>query len=226
MTQEELYEWFLEENKKASIHILSEGTLEDNKKARHDYKVVHGRSIDYAISCDKDWKTFMIDTLSNIKIEYSETEFKKIADNLPFHDSHWGWFNKYRCLTESNYDWFYIIADNKVQAVCITCHPKISLFDKQNIFYIEYIAVAPWNRKSNFIERVYNGLGTLLIKSVCLFFHDMQHYRYGFSLSAVPQAKGFYESIGMTSFPEYDHHNLFFYEIDEKNTVSFLGGAE
>lgn len=225
MTREEIFEWIQEEDRKTSIEILLEDSLKDLENNLHDFKVVHGRSIDYAIRCDRDWKKFMIEILSNIKVNYSPSEFIAIADSLPFHDSHWEWFTKYRCLAEFNYDWFYIIAENMVQAICITYHPKESLFDKKNIFYIEYIAVAPWNRKSTFIERRYKGLGTLLIKTICNYFHETKHFRYGFSLSAVPEAKGFYESIGMKPFKEYDHHNLSFYEIDEKSTSKFLGGT-
>ena len=226
MTKEELYEWFQTENSKSSINTLKEGSLKDNKNIEHAYKIEHGRSIDYAIRCDRDWKSFMINTLSIIKMEHSGSDFIKIANNLPFHDSHWEWFTKYRCLTEVNYDWFYLAAENQIQAVCITYHPKESLFDREPIFYIEYIAVAPWNRKSDFIERKFHGIGSMLIQAVCHYFHDEKNYRYGFSLSAVPQATGFYESIGMKAFPEYDHDNLFFYELDEKSTYKFLGGTE
>lgn len=226
MTKEEIYEWFQAENSKSSIQTLVEGSLKDNKNFEHSYKIEYGRSIDYSIRCDRDWKNFMISTLSIMKQEHSENEFRQIADNLPFHDFHWKWFAKYRCLTELNYDWFYIIAENQIQAVCITYHPKESLFDKRPIFYIEYIAVAPWNRKSDFIERKFHGIGTLLIQAVCHYFHDVKKYRYGFSLSAVPQATGFYESIGMKAFPEYDHDDLFFYELDEKSAYKFLGGTE
>lgn len=211
---------------KSSCEVLCKGILTACDTSKYEYKIVHGRSIEFAIQCDKDWKSFMINTLSNLKMEYSECDFLDIADSLPFHDSHWDWFRKYRILNESAYDWFYIIADGTVQAVCITHHPRESLFDKKDIFYIEYIAVAPWNRKSDFIERKFQGLGTLLIKMVCQYFCDVHHYRYGFSLSAVPQAKGFYESIGMTAFPAYDYDLLSFYEINEENAKNFVGGAK
>ena len=226
MTKEELYEWYQSEINKYSQELLSEGQIADCANNSHDYKIVHGRNLDFAVQCDREWKNYMLNLLLNIKTENNEADFIDIVDSLPFHDSHWQWFTKYRCLKSSEYDWFYVIADNKVQAICITNHPKESLFDKQDIFYIEYIAVAPWNRKSEYIKRKFHGLGALLIKAVCKYFNTAYHYRYGFSLSAVPQAKSFYGSIGMTAFPEYDHDSLSFYEMNEENTINFLGGSK
>lgn len=226
MTKEELYTWYQEEINKGSQELISEGTIISCNRKAYEYKIIHGRNLDFTIQCDQDWKKFVLEILSELRSKYSESEFIDIADSLPFHDFHWRWFEKYRCLETTRFDWFYIICDNQVQGVCITSHPKESLFDKQNIFYIEYIAVAPWNRKCDFIVRKFHGLGTLLIKTVCNYFMNIHHYRCGFALSAVPQAKSFYESIGMTPFPEHDHDNLFFYEMNEENTICFLGAKK
>lgn len=226
MTKDELYTWYQDERDKISQETFAEGKIKACDSSEQKYKVLYGKNIDFTIQCNKEWGQFILNTILNIQHSYADSQFHEIVNNLPFHDSHWNWVSKYCCLNAEKYDWFYIISDNSVQAVCITYHPKKSLFDGNNIFYIEYIAVAPWNRKSKFIVRKFHGLGSLLIKTVCRYYYDICHYRLGFPLSAVPQAKEFYENIGMTPFPEYDKDQLFFYEMSPKNTELFLGGAK
>jgi hypothetical protein len=227
MTKNEVYEWYQTESHNAKTEVIDSGNSKSCTDSVFNYQIVHGKSIDYVLQCQQSWGKFILQTLTEIKQEcLTDTDFIAKVNDLPFHDSHWNWMTKYCCLNATEYNWFYLLIEGKIEAICIISHPKESVFDKENIFYIEYIAVAPWNRRSKFISRTYSGLGTVLIKSICHYFIGTVGYRPGFSLSAVPQAIYFYEHLGMTPFPQYNHDSLFFYEMNEETTKSFLGGTK
>jgi hypothetical protein len=78
--------------------------------------------------------------------EHKDQELLDIISSISNEDDHWRWFDKAIHLKGEEYDWFHLYADEKPQAVCIIYHPKESALEPGNIFYIEYLAVAPWNR--------------------------------------------------------------------------------
>ena len=139
-------------------------------------------------------------------------------------DYHWNWSKKALFYNTSEYDWFFLKTADGVQGVCLTFHPKESVFQKVDIFYIQYLSSAPWNRKSSLHERQYMGIGNEILKQVQYHFIKKHHYSYGFSLHSLPQSHAFYEHLGMVNFPEYnDADGLLFFEISKENAISFLG---
>ena len=139
-------------------------------------------------------------------------------------DLKWNWSKKALFLNTSEYNWFFLKTTDGIQSICLTFHPQKSILQKIDIFYIKFIASAPWNRISSLHERKYIGTGKEIIKQVQLYFRKEYRYGYGFSLHSLPQARLFYESLGMINLPEYnDENGLFFYEMTEEQAILFTG---
>lgn len=210
------------------MEIITTGKIIDSSGTEHEYKIIHGKDIKYNILLNNTWKNFELTVLQHFyKNGMNETEVIQLLGDLQFHDLHWNWMSKYTHYSDDLvYDWFFMIVEDTIQAVSLTMHPKESVFEKDSIFYIEYIAVAPWNRTSEKYKKNYSGLGTLIIKAICKYFSEKLQYRPGFSLSAVPEAIPFYQKIGMTPVPAYDNEGLSFYEFEQEKAVQFLGGIK
>jgi hypothetical protein len=171
------------------------------------------------------WRDFLTTIIIQFVTENPDVkDYKKaLQKDIMLEDYHWNWSKKAFHLNSSEYDWFFLKTSDGVQGVCLTFHPKKSLFQKVDIFYIHYLSSAPWNRKSSLHERRYKGIGNELLKQVQLHFFNKHHYSYGFSLHSLPQAQNFYEYLGMTNFPEYnDINGLMFYEMSREKAISFL----
>jgi hypothetical protein len=195
---------------------------------------MNGESIPYAIElgldkssileCNK-WKDF----IANIILAFIEenpdvNNYKKTLQNdILLEDYHWNWSKKAFVYNKPGYDWFFLKTYEGIQGVCLTFHPRKSVFQSVNIFYIHYLASAPWNRKSSLHDRQYKGVGIEILKQIQFYFIRKYKYNYGFSLHSLPQSCKFYESIGMKNLSEYnDENGLLFYELGEKCAISFM----
>lgn len=206
--------------------LIKNPLLSDANGNTHEAQLLLGKSLKHALFCNKEWREFELSVAENIILTQPAKIANSSLESLPFHDRHWNWLKKYRILNGDDYDWFYVVTNGKLQAICITRHPYESVLDKKNIFYIEYISVAPWNRPGSFYKRIFKGVGSVLIQGICNYYNKEKGYRPGFALSAVPQAKGFYEHIGMTPIPEKDHDFLSYYEMSEEKSLNFMQGAK
>lgn len=188
-----------------------------------DYEITHGCDIISANSCDRQWGLFHFKLLEYIEKQgYSEEELESIFSGMQVEHLHWDWFKKSICYTDDGYEWFYLFADRKPQSACLIYHPKKSAFEPGDIFYIEFVAVAPWNRDNPMAKREFRGIGTLMIKSVLQFATDKLQLRPGFSLRALPQACGYYEKIGMLNVSEKDTGKLSYYELPRVKALELM----
>lgn len=208
------------------MEVITTGNIIDSSGIEHEYKIIHGKDINYNLLLNKSWKTYELDLVQRLlKPSMGNDEIFKLICDLQFHDIKWNWLWKFgHYSNDFIYDWFFILIEDTIQAVSLTMHPKESVFEKDNIFYIEYIAVAPWNRTSTKYQKRYSGLGSIIIKTISKYFSEKFNYRPGFSLSAVPEAIPFYQKIGMTPVPAYDNEGLSFYEFEREKAITFLGG--
>jgi hypothetical protein len=138
-------------------------------------------------------------------------------------DFQWDWYRKALVLNSKNYVWFYLVADNSVQAACIIYHPKASKLDNENIFYIEYISTAYWNRTRPNFKKRFSGLGTLLISSAINYAITTLGYRPGFSLHSIPTAEPYYQNLGLQPLgKDTSKENLEYFEASEQVAISLL----
>ncbi|MDC5522267.1 hypothetical protein ACT43R_02950 [Acinetobacter baumannii] len=199
------------------------GLLLDKNSRQIEYQIFVGWDFLKANQCDQQWGVFNTDLLQFIQDQnYSAEQLQEIDSYIQLSDAHWDWLKKSCILKSDEYKWFYLYADGKPQAVCLIYHPKTSVISGSNIFYIEYIAVAPWNRKNPMAQREFSGLGNLLIRFVTAYAASHLNLTPGFSLHSLPTAAGFYENIGMSHIRGKEKEGMNFYEMPYENACKYL----
>lgn len=128
-------------------------------------------------------------------------------------DLGWRWLDKAMALNTDEYHWFFLKADEKIQAACIIYHPKASRLDGERIFYIDYVASAYWNRDRPGHAKQFGSVSRILIAHASHFAITTLGYRPGFCLHSLPTAEGYYRSLGMIEYEaDVAKENLRYYE--------------
>ena len=196
----------------SSHSIVSKGTLAGVGR-EVDFAIHVGWDLLIANLCDRSWGAFNVALLRHIKkIEDSGVDVTSILGLAQLEDSHWRWLDKSMHYRSDCYKWVFLVAENYPQAACLVYHPKNSVAGVGDIFYVEYIATAPWNRNNILADRIFKGLGPKLLDFIAGYAKDNLKLKLGFSLHSLPKAVQFYQSIGMTAFPQYDKGVLKFFE--------------
>lgn len=208
--------------------ILKAGIICDLETLENtSYEIIEGWNIDLADKCDTDWKAYWYELACYLKKNYSETPQKlnEIISSLSVEDAHWEWIRKANHFNSDEYHWFFFKTASSVEAACLVFHPKTSVINTANIFYIEFIAVAPWNRDSLIGKRKYKHIGKILLKEVMSFCTNTLRCDEGFCLHSLPKAEIFYEHIGMGRYPQEDKDGLPYFEMGADAFVAFQGGT-
>lgn len=196
----------------SSSGIISKGTL-TGRTGPVDYTVHLGWDLLIANLCDRTWGTFNIALLRHIQqLESQGIDINPLLESAQLEDNHWRWLDKSLHYRGESYKWFFLIAENYPQAACLIYQPKASVAGAGNIFYVEYIASAPWNRENALAERTFKGIGPKLLERVISYAKDDLKLHSGFSLHSLPKAVQFYQKLGMKAFPQYDKEGLKFFE--------------
>jgi len=223
LTIEELKKIISEGKLKCSENIIQNGKLINRDSASVDYKISQGWDVVASDMCDREWKKFNLELFEMIENKkYSDDELSDVLSKIQTQDSHWNWLSKSVVCRGEEYEWFYMFAEDKPQGACLIYHPKDSVIDSKNIFYIEFVAVAPWNRDTPFEKRIYGGIGSLLIKCALKFATEKLNLVPGFSLHSLPQSRAYYEKIGMKNYAKRDKKNLAYFELPRKNAEALL----
>ncbi|MGB7402378.1 MAG: hypothetical protein WA916_07345 [Arcobacter sp.] len=145
-----------------------------------------------------------------------QEKLKSLLSECMLEDRQWNWTGKVFHCFGNEYEWFYFEIDGIIQACCVIYHPKKSSIDEDNIFYVKYLAVAPWNRNTPFYKRQFASLGSILLAKCTEYSESNYKYRCGFSLHALPQALEYYVSkLGMIDYGvDVNEENLHYLEID------------
>ncbi|KEA51773.1 hypothetical protein DT73_16120 [Mangrovibacter sp. MFB070] len=211
--------------------IIEEGIIKKNDGSSAHYSISFGWNLIKALICDKKWKEYRIRMLTYLEENYDEEKREELLSKIQVEDHHWNWFGKSLHYREEEYKWFFLSTESTVEAACLIYFPKPSVLDKGDIFYVEFIAVAPWNRFSPLEDKHFHGIGSKLLRSIIKYLTEKQGYQYGFCLHSLPQAHGFYEHIGMIHVEDHDKVEdpdcdpLYYYEIDSLNSMKFVGIA-
>lgn len=203
--------------------VVESGVLIDLKNKEVDYRVTYGWDLLSANSCDKDWKVYRFQLADFIEANYSKAEIPSVLSTIQVEDSHWKWVAKSMIYKSDEYKWFYLKTDNRVEAACLVYHPKKSFIDSEDIFYVEFIAVAPWNRDDPMSGKTFKGVGSILLRAVVNHLVTKLGLSYRFGLHALPQASGYYQRIGMDYIPTGDKDSLEYFEMSNNNALKFLG---
>jgi hypothetical protein len=107
--------------------------------------------------------------------------------------------------------------------VDLTCRCRLDQQAGQHLVYVDYLAVAPWNRPRLTIPRVYSGIGPLMMATAAsLSLEEGFHGRVG--LHSLPQAESFYrDKCGMTDLGIDAHkENLVYFEMTNDQALTLL----
>lgn len=202
------------ELKPSEEDIIAGGVLTNSVADEVGYAVHCGWDIVKALTCDKEWGRFNIRLLAFIEETYGDEKLRNEAlAKSSLEDHHWNWFQKAATYSSDEYRWFFLYAEGLPQAACLIHHPKKSVLSAGNIFYVDYLAVAPWNRRNVMQNRIFAGVGTRILKHAVEYCRDSLNLMPGFSLHALPGAMTFYEKIGMLREESMDNGILAYYEM-------------
>ena len=202
--------------------VIDKGLLNDDNSNEVDYRVTFGWDLISADTCDKKWKIYRFEVAEYIEKNFEENEFSNIFAQMQVEDYHWEWLSKSLVYRSDEYKWFYLKTENNIEAACLAYHPKKSAVDSKDIFYIEFIAVAPWNRESPMSPKKLKGVGSTLLRAAVKYLVNSLGLTYRFGLHALPQARGYYQKIGMDYLPIGDKDSLEYFEMSDNNTIIFV----
>lgn len=202
--------------KKGSLREIEQGELKNANGTKFSFKVVHGWDAKASMQCDALWKADWLTLFDQIeKAESDPIKQAEILDTISTEDTHWRWFDKAIAYCSDEYEWFHLHADGKPQAACLIYHPKPSALEPGNIFYVEFVAVAPWNRECKIRPRVFKGLGKIILRAAQRFAVKELKLRPGFCLHSLPKAEVVYTSLNMVSVESRKKDSLRYFELPQ-----------
>ncbi len=158
------------ENLEYSSQLVDNGLLKDADSSEIEYEVRHGVDLRAATECNVFWSRFSLRLMDYVaSLDISTEEKREQCLLIAGEHAHWNWLNKLITYGSQNYEWFFLYAEDKPQAAALVYHPKQSMLGADEIFYIEFIEVAPWNRDIPNCKRKFSGIGGLLIDHITFY---------------------------------------------------------
>ena len=206
---------------------IDKGELTHVSQKTFSYTIVRGWSLQSSAECDMLWKQGWLALFDQIQRSTPDTaEQNRILGTISTEDFHWDWFNKAVHCSTDEYEWFHLYADSKPQAACLIYHPEKSALEPGDIFYVKFVAVAPWNRDCEIRHAEFKGLGKIVLRAAQRFAVRQLKLRPGFCLHSLPKAEGFYSKrIGMQKVSgKEDAQNLPYYELSSTLATTLMEG--
>jgi hypothetical protein len=202
---------------KDSQQDIEQGELTHVSKKQVPYKIIHGWSLESSFECDILWKQGWLALFKQIQqAEPDNTKQDAIFASISTEDIHWDWFKKAVDSSTDEYEWFHLYADGKPQAACLIYHPEASALAPGDIFYVKFVAVAPWNRICDLRPREFGGLGKSILRAAQRFAVKELKLRPGFCLHSLPKAEVVYTKLNMVKVNgKEDAQSLAYYELPQ-----------
>lgn len=141
-------------------------------------------------------------------------------------DSHWDWDEKRQSMLGAGHRMFALLDGECVEALMRIDLSKPSQLDPTlytPIVYIDYLAVAPWNRPAIQSPPRFKGLGKLLLgAAVSISIEEGLDGRCG--LHSLMQAEGFYVKAGMKDLGIDKECGLRYFEFSPDTARKFMEG--
>jgi hypothetical protein len=211
--------------KAGSPQDIEKGDLVHVSKKKVPYKIVHGWSLKSSAECDMYWKKGWLALFNQIqKAEADKTKQNEILASISTEDFHWDWFKKAIDSSTDEFEWFHLYADGKPQSACLIYHPEASALEPGDIFYVKFVAVAPWNRDCKIRLAEFKGLGKTILSAAQRFAVKELKLRPGFCLHSLPKAEAFYTNkIKMVKVPgKEDSQKLPYYELSQARATELM----
>jgi hypothetical protein len=138
-------------------------------------------------------------------------------------DSHWEWRTKCSVASGTNRRIFALLSAGDVEAaMCLSFEKQSRATDPLPIIYVDYVAVAPWNRKEIQNPMRFRRLGTVMLGTAVTVSISMGlEGRCG--LHSLSQAAGFYRRMGMSDFGiDAAYPSLRYFEFNNQAAREFM----
>lgn len=203
--------------------LITTGIVQDVSGNSHHFEILKGIDFSKTFKTQTKWTSEFITRYETLKLDNPNVDDYTLINQFNLQDHHWNWVSKAINLNNHDYLWFSLEVQGCIEAIIIVYHPQQSRIVSSNIYYIDYLAVAPWNRTIGNSPRKFKALGPLLIKEAGKYIGINLTYGYGFSLHSLPQASSFYSRIGMIDFgADVAKQNLHYFEMKEKQAEDFI----
>lgn len=203
--------------------LISSGNIQDTLGNDYNFNILKGIDLSKALSVQQSWTLEFMNRYQILKAQYPNTSQQDLMNQFNLQDAHWNWMGKAMQLNSQDYLWFSFEVGSDIEAIIVVYHPQQSRIIQSNIYYIDYLAVAPWNRVIGSSPRKFKALGPLLIREAGKYIGTNLTYGYSFSLHSLPQASGFYNRIGMVDFgADVTKQNMHYFEMKEQEAEDFV----
>lgn len=139
-------------------------------------------------------------------------------------DAHWDWDKKSQTMMGSVHRMLGLVDGDLVEALMrldLSKPSRLQVASFTPIVYVDYLAVAPWNRRQIQPKPRFTGLGTLLLGvAVTLSMEEGMEGRCG--LHSLLQSESFYERAGMQDFGLDGVEQLKYFEFSPDAAKKFL----
>nr|WP_299241475.1 hypothetical protein [uncultured Halomonas sp.] len=187
----------------------------------YPYQIHRGLNPAHLLQLHEQWEAEKVKILREIieatpQVAEDSELFQEQIHVYRLADLGWRWLDKALAFNTPEYHWFFLEADEKIQAVCIIYHPKASRLDGDRIFYVDYVASAYWNRNRPGHAKQFGSVGRILIAHASYFAITTLGYRPGFCLHSLPTAESYYKNLGMIEYgADATKENLRYYEAPQ-----------
>ena len=210
--------------KNGALLDIEQGELTHVSSQKVPYKIVHGWDLMTSLECDTQWKQGWVALWKQIQAAEPDTiKQDEIFASISTEDIHWDWFKKAVAWSTDEYEWFHLYAAGKPQAACLIYHPEKSALEPGDIFYVKFVAVAPWNRDCKLRPREFKRLGEIIIRAAQRFAVKELKLRPGFCLHSLPKAEGFYVKLKMVKVAgKEDAQKLTYFELGQTDAKKLM----
>jgi hypothetical protein len=153
----------------------------------------------------------------------TEQRWLQIRGELAVQDHEWSWRTKCSSAPGTNRRVFALLNATDVEAAMLLLFGKNSRdpAGMVPIVYVDFLAVAPWNRKEFQDPQRFRSLGTVMLGAAVQLSRSL-----GFDgrcgLHSLPQSEGFYHHIGMRDFGlDSAYSSLRYFEFDATGAANF-----
>jgi hypothetical protein len=151
----------------------------------------------------------------------TQEKWEEISGKFGVQDHHWKWRTKCSIAPGTKRRVFSLLNSGEVEAAMMLLFGENSHDQPaQPIVYIDFVAVAPWNRKAFQDPQRFHGLGTVMLGAAVEVSRTLGHDgRCG--LHSLPQSEGFYRQIGMRDFGLDASKGMRYFEFDASGASTF-----
>ncbi|EMO38742.1 GNAT family N-acetyltransferase [Leptospira noguchii] len=211
--------------------LIEKGKIKNHSTAEVDtfeiFKLENNKEIFLkSLEADRQWVPIRLRIFTehvNPKLNSDLSNMYELLISYNIEDLRWRWNEKLTVCGSSDFIWYICVIESKIQGIIIVKHPYQSFIYNHDIFYIDYLASAPWNRNSILSKPQYSKIGRLLIKTALNDLISIYNYTPGFNLHSLKRAESYYQKLGMKKLElDPNKQNLRKFEMDKTGCENFL----